>query len=142
MRTCKDCGAGETWGQSPRCELCCRARNVYTRFASGRCWATVEVSRAKKAGLLRSPRGMKCTDCDAGAIEYDHRDYNYPLVVDPVCRRCNVRRGSAIPRSWSFEEFYAWFSKSRKTPLLCDGRYLTRVRELYFSNRDQAVEAA
>jgi hypothetical protein len=39
---------------------------------------------------------MQCVDCGAQARDYDHRDYNKPLEVDPVCRRCNLRRGPAI----------------------------------------------
>lgn len=41
---------------------------------------------------------IACTDCQASrATEYDHRDYNYPLLVEPVCRSCNRLRGKAIP---------------------------------------------
>ena len=54
------------------------------------------VAKARYEGLLQSPRGMKCTDCGGEAIEYDHRDYDKPLIVEPVCRRCNIRRGPAI----------------------------------------------
>jgi hypothetical protein len=39
---------------------------------------------------------MQCVDCGAQARDYDHRDYNKPLEVNPVCRRCNLRRGPAI----------------------------------------------
>jgi len=28
--------------------------------------------------------------------EYDHRDYNYPDIVDPVCHSCNKKRGKAL----------------------------------------------
>ncbi|MFA5633142.1 MAG: hypothetical protein WC997_16665 [Porticoccaceae bacterium] len=31
------------------------------------------------------------------ATDYDHRDYRKPLSVEPVCRRCNLSRGYAIP---------------------------------------------
>jgi hypothetical protein len=54
------------------------------------------VARAIRKGELASPRGMACADCGGGAIEYDHRDYTQPLMVEPVCRRCNLRRGPAL----------------------------------------------
>ena len=30
------------------------------------------------------------------ATQYDHRDYNKPLEVTPVCPSCNGKRGAAI----------------------------------------------
>lgn len=36
-----------------------------------------------------------CADCGDVAHEYDHRDYGRPLEVEPVCRSCNRRRGTA-----------------------------------------------
>ena len=39
---------------------------------------------------------IKCTDCSRRARCYDHRDYNFPLTVEPVCISCNKTRGSAI----------------------------------------------
>lgn len=55
------------------------------------------VGYARRHGALPDPKTMPCADCGGAAIEYDHRDYNRPLDVEPVCRRCNLRRGSAIP---------------------------------------------
>lgn len=60
---------------------------------------------AIRRGELRRPGEYPCTDCGGEATEYDHRDYSFPLLVDPVCRGCNVRRGKAIPRQWATEEF-------------------------------------
>jgi hypothetical protein len=55
------------------------------------------VSAAKKRGLLPELDGsIACVDCGAAAVEYDHRDYGRPLDVDPVCRVCNKKRGTAI----------------------------------------------
>jgi hypothetical protein len=42
-------------------------------------------------------RRVKCVDCGKRAVAYDHRDYTKPLEVEPVCCRCNVRRGPALP---------------------------------------------
>jgi hypothetical protein len=55
------------------------------------------VSAAIKRGLLPDLKtGLyACTDCGGVAHEYDHRDYGRPLDVQPVCRSCNKRRGTA-----------------------------------------------
>jgi len=54
------------------------------------------VEMAKQAGLLKPLDGsVACVDCGAPACCYDHRDYKNPLMVDPVCLRCNVVRGAA-----------------------------------------------
>ena len=79
---------------------------------------------AKSLGILPTPhkdKTFKCHDCDAMAVEYDHRDYNFPLLVVPVCHSCNMKRGAGIPidsvanklyneemmllRRWNREEF-------------------------------------
>lgn len=54
------------------------------------------VADAIRLNRLPHPSSLTCADCPAPAQQYDHRDYNAPLVVAPVCRRCNVRRGPAI----------------------------------------------
>lgn len=54
------------------------------------------VARAIRGGDLQRPASHPCKDCGGVAVEYDHRDYSKPLAVDPVCRRCNLRRGAAI----------------------------------------------
>lgn len=38
-----------------------------------------------------------CVDCGGQATEYEHRNYFYPLTVDPVCRSCNSQRGEGFP---------------------------------------------
>lgn len=43
------------------------------------------------------PGMTKCQDCGGPATERDHRDYNRPDDVDPVCGRCNKLRGQGIP---------------------------------------------
>lgn len=40
---------------------------------------------------------VSCSYCDKRAIQYDHRDYNKPLEVMPVCQSCNKKLGCAIP---------------------------------------------
>ncbi len=43
---------------------------------------------------------IKCTYCNNRADRYDHRDYNYPLIVQPVCRSCN----KLLPKAISIKE--------------------------------------
>jgi hypothetical protein len=53
---------------------------------------------AVKIGFLPHPTDFKCVDCKRSqATCYDHRDYNKPLDVEPVCLNCNSRRGRGIP---------------------------------------------
>jgi len=53
-----------------------------------------EVAKAVKEGLLQKLDGtVFCVDCNKPAKVYDHRNYNKPLEVSPVCYGCNVRRG-------------------------------------------------
>lgn len=59
--------------------------------------AVSAVAMAKLLGKLPYLRDgkTKCTDCDKPAQVYDHRDYSRPLEVEPVCQKCNIRRGPA-----------------------------------------------
>jgi len=54
------------------------------------------VERAVREGRLKPVRDCICVDCGAPARHYDHRDYNKPDVVEPVCKRCNANRPPAI----------------------------------------------
>ena len=56
-----------------------------------------KVKSAIKKGIIKPIEpGTKCVDCGSQATDFDHRDYNKPLEVEPVCRGCNIRRGPAI----------------------------------------------
>jgi hypothetical protein len=60
--------------------------------------ATQRVHRAVIKGLLPNLRqvAIVCVDCKMErATRYDHRDYNRPLEVAPVCNSCNKKRGPA-----------------------------------------------
>jgi len=46
-------------------------------------------------GWLVRASALICVDCGKQARDYDHRDYERPLDIDPVCRRCNQKRGPA-----------------------------------------------
>lgn len=57
----------------------------------------------RKGKLPKLDGSIACVDCGLPAWEYDHRDYDKPLDVEPVCLSCNKRRGRAankreIPR--------------------------------------------
>lgn len=64
---------------------------------TGQSKAIAAVTKAKKKGVLTAlPDGVtSCSDCGKPATCYDHRDYNKPLEVDPVCSSCNRKRGPA-----------------------------------------------
>ncbi len=78
---------------------------------------------AVRDGLLRPIAERRCIDCGAQAEHYDHRDYNKPLQVDPTCRRCNLRRGPAIPLRGAVERILAQglapYRQGRRVAQLC-----------------------
>lgn len=80
-----------------RCRTCSQHRHWYTTILSGRAFAGSAVAKARRDGRLSPPSDHQCADCGRPAEQYDHRDYNKPLDVQPVCRSCNVMRGCAIP---------------------------------------------
>lgn len=59
--------------------------------------AHYEVARAIRKGELARPATKPCVDCGEQAEHYDHRDYRQPLSVEPVCRKCNYKRGPGAP---------------------------------------------
>lgn len=57
-----------------------------------------EITRnAVALGFLPDPKSLICVDCGKPAVCYDHRNYNHPLKVEPVCIICNSCRGKGIP---------------------------------------------
>ncbi len=54
------------------------------------------MAQAKASGIIVDPRSKLCTDCGEQARFYDHRDYSKPMMVEPVCWSCNIRRGPGI----------------------------------------------
>lgn len=61
---------------------------------SGACEARRVTSAAVQNGRLPHPKSLTCADCGKPAFGYDHRDYNQPLAVEPVCASCNTLRRS------------------------------------------------
>lgn len=95
---------------TPFCRICnqkiigrdSRAKNCWSCYDSygkifGATKAINAVKKAVKEGILPPVKTLNCVDCGRPGECYDHRDYNKPLDVVPVCRKCNFRRGSAIP---------------------------------------------
>lgn len=76
-------------------------------YGTGATLAKGQTAKAIREGRLAHPRTLLCADCLRPATGYDHRDYNYPLRVDPICHGCNANRGPAIPRKGFFTEMFA-----------------------------------
>lgn len=96
--TCVKCGIVDlvTGGScNYKCSKC-RSINGVDPLKSPQYLAHAAVAKAIRNGDLERPEQFACTDCHGNATEYDHRDYSFPLKVDPVCRGCNARRGPAI----------------------------------------------
>lgn len=107
-KTCQFCQVKYKAPHAQSCPTCRRARHIYSNFGSGRFLAGQAVAKARIKNILPSPREFACVDCGTRATEYDHRDYSKPLMVEPVCRGCNARRGPAKRKDWSFDEFWTW----------------------------------
>ena len=58
--------------------------------------ARAAVAKAIRQGKLKRPELVYCSECGMRAAWcYDHRDYDKPLDVRPVCRACNTELGLA-----------------------------------------------
>lgn len=123
---CHQCGESFTY-RSWVCPHCSRRKDFHSRYLSGGVMAGSAVAVARKKGLLADPRTLQCADCGAPASQYDHRDYNKPLEVEPVCRTCNVRRGRAIPKVWMPGEWMAYLHRAERV----FHPYVLYVRELH-----------
>lgn len=90
--TCATCGKVEVRTRNAkRCWNCARL----TALSGAICQR--KVRRAIVTGQLLPLKNQACVDCGKPAKVYDHRDYNKPLDVDPVCHSCNKLRGPGIP---------------------------------------------
>ncbi len=92
IEACLECGgkewvdSGGPWGNA-RDEK--RQRRHKVMFL-----AQQKTRAAALCGLLPALDGtVCCVDCGQVAMVYDHRDYWKPLEAEPVCHRCNTRRG-------------------------------------------------
>jgi hypothetical protein len=99
-RCCRQCGAdfgGYRASTAIYCSDCYSRLAPARRKKTGGDYACGQVTKAVKNGLIPPAKDLLCVDCGKQATEYDHRDYNEPLKVEPVCHSCNMRRGPAIP---------------------------------------------
>lgn len=95
-------------GNFSRCEQC-KTSGLFSKMHRGydllgKSGAGGIVQGEIRAGRLPKACFEKCLDCGSQAVDYDHRDYNFPLVVEPVCRSCNIKRGPAIPLRGSLKK--------------------------------------
>jgi hypothetical protein len=85
----------------PKVPLTKVARAVNYERIGRRVWgrirgvALAHVKQAIRDGRLKPIAGQVCVDCGRPAYAYEHRNYNRPLAVEPVCQPCNYRRGRA-----------------------------------------------
>ncbi len=91
-----------------RCTACIQAGHFNPSTMRGD-WLGKESASARvqseiRNGNLPNPKTLTCDDCGGPAIEYEHRDYNKPLMVVPICRSCNLRRGPAVPLNGSVKK--------------------------------------
>ena len=87
---CATCGVEFSGRKNRLCPLCYKQKELAAKRAH------VKVQKAvKKDKLVALDGSIPCVDCGAPAVAYDHRDYRFALHVEPVCTKCNVRRGSA-----------------------------------------------
>lgn len=101
MAKCFRCG--HEW--IPRVELiktCAKCRSPYWdkakdqhSFNKMRRIAALLVQNAKYRQFMRKATDEKCVDCGKKAVHWEHRNYARPLLVEPVCRSCNIKRGRA-----------------------------------------------
>ena len=83
----------------PLCRLFCQKCSIERRkyYNNKQLACSKIVALAVNSGILPKLDGsINCVDCGKIATDYEHRDYMKPLEVDPVCRKCNIRRGRAL----------------------------------------------
>ncbi len=126
-RLCK-CGDPIPRKWERTCRPCGEARYMFSNYVSGRAAAASAVARARRRGELAPVSDFRCADCGIQATAYDHRDYNFPLRVEPVCHGCNCRRGPAIPKNWTLAEFWEWRRSSAQNKYVKDSHVLSSLR--------------
>jgi hypothetical protein len=77
----------------------------------------------KNGKLPRLDGTIKCTDCGKPAELYEHHNYNKPLDVEPVCRKCNANRPK-IGRDLRSERHSEYKDLIHKVAALPEGKSL------------------
>lgn len=97
MTKCLVCGVDGVEKRSGNNALYCLKCAGVANLRNGAREAYRAVAKARAKGDLPPAKEFQCVDCGKQALDWDHRDYNKPLEVETVCRRCNKLRGPAIP---------------------------------------------
>lgn len=71
-------------------------RNTKTQKGSNGNVARSKVRNAIRYAKLPKASLFICSDCYKQADVYDHRDYLKPYSLEPVCNKCNVKRGPGL----------------------------------------------
>ena len=66
--------------------------NAYRKNNPEKRAAHLIVRNAVRRGDLPQVSTCDCVDCGVPAVDYHHEDYNKPLEVEPLCRKCHVKR--------------------------------------------------
>lgn len=127
---CRHCGVDTRTKYLQVCSHCLSVRAFLVDIGSGKMRAGSAVASAVKRRTLQRPSEYFCS-CGQKAAQYDHRDYNKPLDVEPICRRCNIRRGSAIPKNWTVDEWKQYVRSLLKNPV-CRRPYLRHASKIVF----------
>ena len=93
VKHCAKCGVVTERPSRRGIAFCFSCSNVLTELSQ---IATRHVTKQIRLGAMPKAKALCCVDCSKPAHDYDHRDYDKPLDVVPVCRSCNILRGPAI----------------------------------------------
>lgn len=66
--------------------------NVYRKNNPEKRAAHLIVRNAVQRGDLPRVSTCDCVDCGVQAAEYHHEDYSKPLEVEPLCKKCHIKR--------------------------------------------------
>lgn len=127
---CECCGTHIKGKWASRCGEC-RSEIYALRAAS-----IAAIAKEVNSGRIMAAKNYYCVDCGRPANHYDHRDYNKPLVIEPVCRKCNYDRGS-VDTHKKFNR-YGYEGKSpikAREPIMSRRRWLSGFHRKNFINR-------
>jgi hypothetical protein len=112
-KPCRKCGSTERYKPGPgrklgTCKACHKVRtNVWRQANPEKKRASIKVYEqnnpekyaahnavycAVRRGDLPRVSTCDCVDCGVPAVNYHHEDYNKPLKVEPLCKKCHAKR--------------------------------------------------
>jgi hypothetical protein len=91
---CHDCG--QVLHRKAPNQMRCSSCREQLEFVKRRAYAVVyrEVRNGRLPKL--ATESIACVDCGLRSDSYDHRNYDNPALVEPVCNHCNIKRGPAF----------------------------------------------